>query len=155
MTSLPTYCMDTSSLIQAWGYSYRPKSFPTFWTRFERLIADGRCVISDEVRYEVEKDSNDLISWVKAQADFIADFSAEQEQLVKNIINTYPRLMNLRKNSGWADPYVISLGKCGDHTVVTEEKGGHDPPHIPYVCQKLDVPCINLTRMIEIEDWTF
>lgn len=152
----PTYCVDTSSLLEAWGYAYQPRSFPSFWVRMESLIADGRCVISEEVRYEVEDDANDLISWVKAQRNFVVDYDRNQELLVQEIMRKYPALINLRKNKGWADPFVIALAKCYGHTVVTEEKRGvKTPPRIPFVCQECCVPCINLAEMIEQERWTF
>src|SRR5918997_1695618 len=105
MTEQPTYCIDTSSLLEAWGYSYRPKSFPSFWEKMERLIADGRCFIPEEVRYEVEEDANDLLSWVKVQPNFVVDYDRSQELIVQDIMRKHPRLVNLRKNKGWADPF--------------------------------------------------
>jgi hypothetical protein len=156
MTDEPIYCIDTSSLLEAWGYAYRPKSFPSFWERMEHLIADGRCVIAEEVQYEVEDDANDLISWVKKQHKFVVDYDRNQELVVKEIMRKYPRLINLKKNKGWADPFVIALAKVFGHTVITEEKRGvKDPPRIPFVCQEYCIPCMNLAEMIEQEGWTF
>ena len=136
--------------------SYRPNSFASFWIRLEQLITDKRCVISEEVRIEVEQGTTKLVDWVKQHPGLVIDFDRCQEQIVQQVMRDYKRLINLRKNKGWADPFVIALAKCGGHTVVTEEGlGSPDSPKIPYVCKELGVPCINLARMIEDEGWTF
>lgn len=151
-----TYCFDTSSLLEAWGFSYRPKSFPSFWVKLEALIADGRCAIPEEVRYEIENDANDLIGWVRTQKGLVVDFSREQELVVQRVMREYPRLINLKKNKGWADPFVIALATCQDRTVVTEEKPNvQDPPRIPFICRQLGIASMNLAEMIEQEEWTF
>jgi hypothetical protein len=85
----------------------------------------------------------------------VVDFNREQEEVVKEIMRDYPRLVSLRKNKGWADAFLIALARCEGFTVVTEEKWSVDPPRIPYVCKQLTVPCIDLGEMIDKEGWVF
>lgn len=155
MTKRLVYCVDSSSLIEAWGYSYRPKNFPSFWDEVEKLIVEGRFVIPEEVKYEVENDTNALHDWVRTHESLVTDFDRDQETKVQMIMREYPRLISLRKNKGWADPFVVALASCRGHTIVTEEKWSVDPPRIPYVARQLGVHCIDLAAMIEAEGWTF
>lgn len=141
--------MDTSSLLEAWGHSYRPQNFRTFWRRLDLLIAEGRCVICEEVRTEVEEDANKLIDWVKQHPGLVVDFSRDQELVVQRIIRAYPKLVNIKKNKGWADPFVIALAQVQGHIVVTEEgPGTQDSPRIPFICRVYGVDCMNLSDMI-------
>lgn len=68
----------------------------------------------------------------------------------------HPKLVNLKKNKGWADPFVVALAYCEGHIVVTEEgPGSTDGPKTPYVCRAYGIPCVNLATMIEQENWRF
>lgn len=151
-----TYCLDTSSLLEAWSRSYRIANFPSFWARMERLVKEGRSVICEEVRTEVEQNSTGLLEWVKAQTGLIVEFDRRQEQMVQRIMHDYPKLVNLKKNKGWADPFVIALAETRGLVVVTEETFGElNGPRIPLVCNACDVPCIKLIDLIEHEGWVF
>ena len=151
-----TYCLDTSSLLEAWGRSYRPANWPSFRMKLEKLIADGRCVICEEVKTEIEDDAANLIDWARKQPGFLVNYDRDQELVVKQIMRDYPRLANLNRNKGWADPFVVASAKCRGYTVVTEEgPGAAEGPKIPFVCKKLGVSCISLVSMIEQEGWTF
>ncbi len=55
-----------------------------------------------------------------------------------------------------ADPFVISLAKGKNATVVTGEIGGTEKrPKIPYVCEDLKIPCITFAQLIKEEEWKF
>jgi hypothetical protein len=148
------YCIDSSSLINAWGDYYRPRNFPSFWANLERLITVGRCVTCEEVREELDSGSDELKEWVRKQGGFVVSYDHCQEQVVQDIMNTFPNIINLKKNRGWADPFVIALAKCRGYVVVTEEKlGEENAPRIPFVCRKLGVRPIDLSDLIAAEDW--
>jgi hypothetical protein len=150
------YCIDTSSLLEAWVRSYRPHSFPTFWQLLERLISDGRCVACEEVKSEVEKDSHGLTAWLRSQSNFVVTFDRKQEREVKKVMKDYPNIVNIRKNKGWADPFVIALASSKGYVVVTEEgAGSKEGPKIPFVCKAYGIDCISMVEMIERENWIF
>ena len=156
MSGKPVYCLDTSSLIEAWSRSYRPKRFASFWRRLEALIAEGRCKICEEVRTEIEQDTADLIGWVRQQPGLVVDFDRAQELAVQEVMDKYPNLVNLNKNKGWADGFVLALAKARGYTVVTEEGiGAREGPKIPYVCREYGIPWLKLADMIDQEEWDF
>lgn len=143
-------------MLEAWSRSYRIGSFPSFWERLTKLIADGRCVICEEVHTEIQDDSAGLADWAKGQLNFVVDFDRRQEILVQEIMRDYPRLVNTTRNKGWADPFVIALAESRKLTVVTEEgRGAEDGPRIPFVCKRRSVPCVKLIELIETEGWSF
>ncbi len=156
MSTQPVYCMDTSSLIEAGVRSYRPASFPSFWEKLERLIAEGRCVVCEEVRTEIEQESDELSKWVKQHPPLVTNFDRNQELAIQEVMREFPGLVNLKKNKGWADGFVIALAKCRGYTVVTEEgPGTREGPKIPFVCKQYGINCMNLASMIERERWRF
>jgi hypothetical protein len=81
-----------------------PKSFPSFWKLLEALIADGRCVIPEEVRTEIEDDTSDLFEWVKKQPKLVVDFSRDQELAIQEVMRDYPGLVELPRFDGQGAP---------------------------------------------------
>lgn len=77
------------------------------------------------------------------------------QQVVRNILSRYPRLVDTRRNRSGADPFVIALASIEGCTVVTNEGPSNNPakPHIPDVCQALQVPCIHLVQMARQQRW--
>lgn len=48
------------------------------------------------------------------------------------------------------------MAKVNGFTVVIWEKGGSPTkPRIPYMCDRVNVPCINLVGMAKEEKWVF
>lgn len=68
------------------------------------------------------------------------------------LIERYPR---------WdpADPWIIATAQKYGHTVVTEEKPDAEKARpsrktsIPDVCHALEVPCVSLRGLAELEEW--
>jgi Domain of unknown function (DUF4411) len=148
--------MDTSSLLEAWVRSYRPKNFPTFWQLLEGLIARNRCVVCEEVKSEIDRFSDELAVWLRNQPDFIVAFDSDEERIVKKVMREYSKLINIKKNKGWADPFVIALDYSKGLAVVTEEgPGTAEGPKIPFVCNVYGTECMSLVDMIERENWKF
>ena len=71
------------------------------------------------------------------------------------ILKRFPRLVGEKKLRTSADPFVIAMARVGGHQLVTEEKPTLNPlrPNIPDVCMELQVPTINLLRLIRNENW--
>ncbi len=122
----------------------------------DELIAEGRCKICEEVRTEAEDDTEGLYEWIKQRPNLVVDFDREQELAVKEVMAKYPRLVHLKKNTGWADGFIVALSKCRGYTVVTQEGlGANESPKIPLVCRDYDISCLKLVDMIEQEEWEF
>lgn len=133
---------------------HRPANWPSFWSLLEQLIEVGRCVICEEVKSELRKDTSGLYEWVKGQSGFVINFDTYQESVVMQVMREFPRIISLKRNKGGADPFVIALAKCHGHTVVTQEgSGSEEGPKIPFVCKKYGIPCMDLSDMIAQEGW--
>lgn len=156
MASPVLYTLDTSSLIEA-SRAYGGSSFEAFWQRLEGLVREERCLLSEEVVWELEQVADELLAWVKRQEGFVASFSREQEATVREIMAAYPKLISIKKNKGSADPYIIALAKHRSMTVITEEAlmPQGQPPKIPNVCEDLGVAWMKIRHMSEQEGWVF
>lgn len=148
------YCIDTSSLISAWSERYPTKNFPGLWKQFEKLIDDGRLVSPDEVRYEIIKKSEGLDVWVKQHRNMFVAVDTDMQLTVRNILAEFPLLTKNLPGRNSADPFVITLARMKNYTVVTEEGlGSINRPRIPFVCEHYKIKCINILGLIKQEDW--
>jgi hypothetical protein len=153
VTVRPVYCIDTSSFLEGWGTRHSPAVLPLFESRIGSLILEGRAKICEEVRAELQKQT-DAYSWIKEQEGFIDLFDEEQEAIVVRILQEFSTLVDVLTNKSGGDPFVIALAYCRGYTVVTEERqGSSDHPKIPYVCKRYGVNCIKLVELMDNEGW--
>jgi len=152
--SVSTYSLDTNSILTAWNETYRPASFPGFWSSLEGLIRDGRSVVSSEVSRELSLKDDDAAEWAKAQPEFIIELEEEQITIVRGLATEFPALAKERLGRMRADGFVIALASWKGLTVVTAENR-RGPAKIPNICDARGIPCVSLADMIEREGWTF
>jgi len=94
------------------------------------------------------------------------NLDANQLEKVRDILRLFPNLVDFRKTTPDADPFIIALAMCEEqqrtlweeqHIVVSEEKpacsGAH--PKIPDVCKSYGVECIPLMDFFRKENWQF
>jgi len=69
----------------------------------------------------------------------------------------YQRLVEDRKGTYGADPFVIALAKVENLAVVTGEKASQNPskPKIPDVCDELEIECLSILDLMRREGWRF
>lgn len=153
------FSFDSSSLIHAWNRAYRPKNFPSFWSRLEEAIAAGVVVASVEVLTELSKKDDAVFDWCKRlSADLCVEVDDEQQEQMRHIMGTYPRLVDTVKGKSGGDPFVIALARLrhGQIMVVSEEDfGKKDSPRIPDVCRAEGIRCYKLADFIEDRGWSF
>ncbi len=153
------YSIDTSALLHGWHRAYPPKRFPALWTKLDSLIDEGRLLATIEVLNELEKKADEAFLWAKARKQALfRNIDDEVQDAVVFLMQTYPKLVDTAKGKSGGDPFVIAqaLSAKPYHTVVTQEAGGSaKQPNIPWVCQEVGVPSINLLAMIDQEDWVF
>jgi hypothetical protein len=152
------YSIDTSSLIEAYR-QFPPEFIRTLWEdHFPALIASGDLRATKEVAVELERHSSELVEWAidDEQSELFVEVDEEIQVVVSEILASHPRLIDPESLRSGADPFVIALARCGDATVVTEEKPSRDPvnnPKIPDVCDAYDVRCIDVRDLIREEGW--
>jgi predicted DNA-binding protein (UPF0278 family) len=149
------YSLDTSALLDGRTRYYPPDVFPDLWDKFENLVSDGGIKATQLVRHELEKKDDDVLEWVK-NLDLFIDVDNEIQQIVKDILSQYPKLVAEGGQRSFGDPFVIALAKQHGCAVVTSEKGGSEnSPKIPYVCQSIGIECITMLDLIRREKWKF
>lgn len=159
LTSDTLFSFDSSALIHAWHRAYRPKNFPTFWSNLERAVLAGHVVASAEVLSELEKKDDDVHKWCKRlTVNLSVDVDDVQQEHMRHIMGTYPRLVDTVKGRSGADPFVIAVARSmrGQIIVVSEEDfGKKESPKIPDVCKAEGILCYKLVDFIDVRGWSF
>lgn len=158
---LPTYSVDSSSLMDWQARFYPTDVFTGLVHRVEALIVDGRFRAPALVREEIEVvGTAGLIQWVQNQTDvFIptSDVLADAQA----IQNQFPGLRDPKAEFEEADAYVIALARMHSGIAVTQETSAAEKRNpkrthfIPDVCRELGIPCISLLGLIRREKWNF
>jgi hypothetical protein len=153
---LTHYSIDTSIFINAWTRDYPPDVVPALWDSFIDLIAEGRMHASQEVLLEIERKADDVYAWCKAQKDLWVPLDAPTVVAAQRVLAAFPDFVKTGTGRNQADPFVIALAKVNNYTVVTWEKGGSQAkPRIPYICDQMGIPCLNLIGLAKAEKWVF
>lgn len=158
LTADTLFSFDSSALIHAWHRAYRPKNFPTFWTNLEQSVLAGHVVASTEVLAELEKKDDDVHKWCKQlAANLSVDVDDMQQEHMRHIMGTYPRLVDTVKGRSGADPFVIAVARSTRGIIVVSEEnfGKRDSPRIPDVCRDEGIRCYKLVDFIDARGWTF
>ena len=151
------YCIDTSSLMDAWSRWYPPGTFPSVWERLDSVIQKGDLISSQEVLREIERKDDTLYQWVKERQNCFMALTEEIQQQVRAILSEFPKLVDSRTGKSFADPFVVATAIVTGTVVVTGEKptGKPNRPKIPEACERFRVGCINITEMFISENWKF
>lgn len=156
-----TFVIDTSSFRVL--RNYYPEQFPTFWEFFDAEVEERSVTSTREVRRELEDQLTEkegwLLDWVKAHPELFPVPSAAETVEVATILEIphFQQLVGEKqrlKGKPVADPFVIARAIALDGTVVTEESKPDNGARIPNVCERLEVPCINLKEFLEQMDWS-
>ena len=154
------YSLDTSSLIKASAVLYPMENFPSLWAKIEELIRNN-CLKMSEPAFDEAMRGAVLRNWCdkKDLQEFLESKVSDSDQdAVRTILSRYPRLVNVRRGTSGADPWVIALAMRYQHgVVVTEEQqtGNLSNPKIPDVCRDLEIECINIAGLVRKENWIF
>lgn len=151
------YSLDTNVFTER-RKNYPARVFGSLWRRVEELIASGDAGATEYVRFELEKQDDEILEWTKSLRGLYVAIDEPIQHAVKDILSEHPRLLDDRKGRSGADPFVIALAQIHRATVVTEERltGSLDNrPNIPDVCSALGVRCIPLVQLCAERGWSF
>jgi len=151
------YSIDTSALIEGWYRRFPPDIVPGFWDSLDELIQNGNLKATEEVLVELEKKHDVIHNWVKERENLFILIDEEIQFVVREILSNHKTLIDSRRNRSSADPFVIALAKINSSIVITEElpTQSNNRPHIPDVCDALNIEYINLIDLSRIENWKF
>ncbi len=148
-------CIDTSALIDL-SMQYPVDVFPSLWADLESLKSNDRLTAPRQVFEELRRKSDALLEWARANKDMFAEVTEEQRGLVSGILSKFPELIDVKKETAEADPFVIALAISDSCAVVTSERPGTPSrPKIPDVCDHYEVECLSLVEFFRQEDWEY
>ena len=149
------YSLDTSFFINSWRKYYQPDVFPGVWLRIAELIDAGMAVATEEVRYELERQEDEILEWVGDRSTLFVMTDDQVQLAASKILREHPRLIDTRRNRSGADPFVIAVAQNANCAVVTDENASNSlrRPNIPDVCEALSVRCIGIVDLFREEGW--
>ena len=122
------YLVDTNVLITAKNSFYATDIVPSFWSRMEDSISEGKCIILDAVDEEIHNGNDELAAWLdkKNFREHILRAKEDSEVLEKyrTISNevmgdaVFAQGEKDRFLDG-ADPWLIAAAMKWGHTIVT------------------------------------
>ena len=154
------YVFDSNSLITLFKNYYKER-FPSLWGKFDELVSEQRIVSVREVRNELSSYDDELSKWAKSHREIFHTPSTEELGFVAEIfrLSHFQAIVRKREQlSGKpvADPFVIAKAKSiEDGCVVTEEANRPHAAKIPNICTHFQIPCMNLEKFMELENWVF
>lgn len=154
------YVFDTSPLSVLFKNYYR-RRFPTLWTQFDALVAQGNVVSTREVLHEIEDGPIvSLREWCAIQNTLFPVPTAIEGASVAQIFSVTHFQRNIEqqkllKGGRNADPFVIARAMVQHGTVVTMELLKPNAAKIPNICAHFGVPCLTLEEFMEAEGWQF
>lgn len=140
------YCLDANVLIEAWQKYYSPKFCPDYWDIINKLGAEKKIFIPNEVAEEIIRTDDDLAIWLKGSKVPVAKTTESVISCWQVILAAHPdhmRLVDSIKGRSLADPWVIAHAIDQSATVVTKENiataSNTKRVKIPNVCKNMGV----------------
>lgn len=111
--------------------------------------------MSEEVVLELERKDDEVFEWAKGRPHAVIQTDEMIQQVVRQILQAHPRLVDTRRNRSGADPFVIAVANLQGRTVVSNEAPTTkiDRPNIPDVCGALGIGCVDVLGLIRRENW--
>lgn len=120
---------------------------------FESVGIDLNPIVTcSEIIEEVNDDA--LKKWFVGLQGDILPIDDEVQENVKKVVTSNPQLVDFKQVKSSGDAFLIATAMKYDLTVITEEnKTGQKK--IPFVCNSLGVPCVDILGLCEKEGWSF
>jgi len=158
------YIADSSALIEI-QRKYPHDIFSGLWKNLSGLAKNGRMIAPKQVFDEIKSYALEdyLKTWATQHKNMFKEPTSAHYLKVKEILASYPHLINPKSESEQADPYIIAMAICTapqtqlfeNIRVVVTEESFTKPQRIPDVCNKLGITCINTITMFRQEGWKF
>ncbi len=152
------YSIDTSSLIEGFRTLYPYEMLPALWNRdLPGLVESGALKATDEVRVELDRQDDELLTWVEEYTDFFVPLDQAIQERIREILRDHAPLVHAGRGRSGADPFVIALASLNSDCSVVCEEGTGSPtqPKMPDVCAALGIRCIKLVEVIREQGWAY
>ena len=151
-----SFVVDTCSFIEM--NFFNKKIFKSLWENIYAMCDDRTLFSVKEVYEELGKGEDDIQEeW--REKDFIFLELGEEEQNALKKLERFEVFQRWGANSTsglWADPHLIAYAITTNSIIITEENLNNNPKRkIPYVCNELDIGCMNFNDFMEYQEWEF
>ena len=145
------YIIDTSSILsQKDKEPHRRSVYKQKWDNIDNLVKSEIIITCSEIAEEV-KDS-ELDAWMHNIT--IVPIDDEVQENVKTVVSVNKQLIDFKNNKSSGDAFLIATAMKYNLTVITEERN-NSPKTIPQCCENLNIPCVNILGLCELEGWVF
>lgn len=149
------YVIDTSALIDSWRVNHPSDVFPTLWNmNLESIYRERLLIAPQEVLNELKGRDDDLWKWARNHRSMFIKLDEEQMGLI--LLSEHQELIDEKKTTPDADPFVIALAVSKRWTVISSEHsnpGGN--PRIPDVCKKYNTKCVKIVDFFRERGWQY
>ena len=157
------YLLDSNVFISSHQTFFAMDICPGFWDWLEAMKNADRIVSINRVFGEITDQEDKLCDWAKARVGW---FLPDNDQMAKSLpeVSTwvhsavvsgspYDQPAKTKWMGNGADQYLVAYAKGNGLTLVTQEIHSNKPTEvkIPTVCRGLNVPCLNLFKMLRDE----
>jgi hypothetical protein len=155
------YSIDASAILDAWIRFYPLDVFSSFWDEFKSMAESQKGMATELIKMEISNKDDGCHDWFQQNEldGFFVELSDSVQSVVTDILKNpnYQRLVEDRKGTYGADPFVIALAKVENLAVVTGEKASQNPskPKIPDVCDEPEIECLSILDLMRREGWRF
>lgn len=147
------YIIDTCAILsQKEDRQHRRKIYGKLWEHIDTLIEDKIIVTCSEILEEINDEP--IRSWLKNCGCMVLELDELVQEYVVKVVTSNPQLIDFKQLKSSGDAFLIATAMKYSLTVITEENKDSNKK-IPYVCKNLNVPCIDILELCELEGWTF
>lgn len=167
MLKTKIYCFDTSAFIRINRF-YPSDIFSDLWEELETLIKSGNLISHQYVLNEIKPKTSKpdfLGEWIKDKTSIFKNITQRQIEIVTEILEKFPGLIDYKKEMDEADPWIIALAKeeMGKKDLFSEEReiilvseeSSRSSNKIPAVCKEFGVTHRTLFEFFQDMGWTF
>lgn len=147
------FIIDTSAMLSQKGDEmFRRSVFRSQWTALDEMVKNEEVVICSEIRDEVQDES--IKQWMLECSMKVLPLDAEVQGHVKTVVKTNTELVDFKANKSSGDAFLIATAMKYGLTVITNENKT-SPKKIPYTCELLNVPCMNIIEFFESQRFVY
>ena len=147
------FIIDTSAMLSQKGNEpYRRTVLRSQWASLDEMVKREEIVTCSELKIEVQDKS--ILDWMEECGMRILPIDREVQEYVKQVVKTNKLLVDFKLNKSSGDAFLIATAMKYGLTVITNERK-NAPTRIPYTCQMLDVPCLNVMDFFEEQHFIY
>jgi hypothetical protein len=157
------YVFDSSPMIDM-KWNFPPEWNAQLLSRFAKMARERRWISVGQVLAELIEKDDDLAKWAREHRDYFPEADEPTQDIVRDILLRFPRLIIPEKEIPDADPFVIAEALPRSRVaaddlfaaetkmvVVSQERTKRDRPTIPSVCEYYGLTYCNLFAFLRSE----